>query len=267
VLLLERILVLVRSAITGTHVDLVEGREHGGGVLALLETARRWCWRRRAHLHALLAGRVARGADADAAGPARGRRAGAAAGGVIACAVSIRPWEPADAGAGAGGHGFDTRLRPSAGGGDVRPAAWLWRRSAARCRRQPAGGSRSERRRRERLRRLPRPPAPIIPSRAPTSTVSPASPRSPRRAGRGARRPRSSPCPFPVRRSGSSAFTVSPGFLNHLRDRRLGHAFAQGRDADFGAMLVKPYAGSDDLRGPVRDVPSTVPFGPSAQTA
>ena len=54
VLLLEQVLVLVAQRHHRAHVDLVEGREHGGGVLRLLEAARDGLAQPR-HLHALLA--------------------------------------------------------------------------------------------------------------------------------------------------------------------------------------------------------------------
>ena len=50
----NRSLYWLRSAITCAHVDLVEGREHGGGVLRFLQAARDGLAQPR-HLHALLA--------------------------------------------------------------------------------------------------------------------------------------------------------------------------------------------------------------------
>ncbi len=82
VLLLEQVLVLVAQVHHRAHVDLVEGREHGGGVLRLLEPA---CDGRPQprHLHALFArGIVCRGRRAHLhgsgrLGDGRGRGSGA----------------------------------------------------------------------------------------------------------------------------------------------------------------------------------------------
>src|SRR3954468_11526206 len=56
-LLLEQFLVLIAQVHHRAHIDLVEGREHGGGVLRVLEAARDGLTQAR-HLHALLACRV-----------------------------------------------------------------------------------------------------------------------------------------------------------------------------------------------------------------
>ena len=89
-LLLEQLLVLVAQLHHRAHVDLVEGREHGGGVLRLLEPARDGLAQPR-HLHALFARGVIRRRRARA--PARQRPAaatgvGAAAARSIAASMS-----------------------------------------------------------------------------------------------------------------------------------------------------------------------------------
>ena len=83
VLLLEEILVFRALRDQRRHVDLVEGREHGGDALRLLEPARDGLAQPR-HLHALLARGVvgrrrARAEPAAAPRPARAAGAGAAA--------------------------------------------------------------------------------------------------------------------------------------------------------------------------------------------
>ena len=74
-LLLEQVLVLVAQRHDRAHVDLVEGREHGGGVLRVLQPARDGLAQPR-HLHALFARRRRRrgdGARICAVGTGRGR--------------------------------------------------------------------------------------------------------------------------------------------------------------------------------------------------
>ena len=54
VFLLEQVLVLIAHMHHSAHVDLVEGREHGGGVLCVLQAARNGLAQPR-HVHALFA--------------------------------------------------------------------------------------------------------------------------------------------------------------------------------------------------------------------
>ena len=81
VLLLEQLLVLVAQAHHRAHVDLVEGRQHGGGVLRVLEAARDGLAQPR-HVHALFArliiGRRRRAHLHRRVGRHRGRRRGGA---------------------------------------------------------------------------------------------------------------------------------------------------------------------------------------------
>jgi hypothetical protein len=57
VLLLEQVLVVIAQRHNRGHVDLVEGRQHGGGALCVLEAAGDGLAQPR-HAHAFLAGGV-----------------------------------------------------------------------------------------------------------------------------------------------------------------------------------------------------------------
>ena len=76
-LLLEQVLVLAAQGHQRRHVDLVEGREHGGGVLRILEAPRDGL-AQLGHFHAFFARSVV-GGGRRADGDGRGR-GGAAAG-------------------------------------------------------------------------------------------------------------------------------------------------------------------------------------------
>ena len=214
------ILVLVAHRHHRAHVDLVEGRQHGGGVLRILQAARDGLAQPR-HLHALLARGVVgrrRRAHLHRGGRLRHRRR--RGGGALDRGQHVALGDAAVlAGAGDG-----RRIDAAFGRRSCAPKA------RAACRRRLGRG----RRRRDRLRRLAPAvgggrsggrlggscgaPAPslIWPSSAPTATVSPSlatiSASTPA-AGAG-----TSIVTLSVSSStsGSSTATASPGFLNHL---------------------------------------------------
>jgi hypothetical protein len=217
VLLLEHVLVLLAQRHHRAHVDLVEGREHGGGVLRVLEAARDGLAQPR-HAHALFARRRRR---AKARAHLR-RGGGAARGHRLRWRPACRPWSRGRL-AGAG----DIRDRRRFSAASARTAgpciAWSWQRRGGFGGQVPApagglgGGRRSLRlfaflRRgaaAPRLRRSGR-------ASAPGSTVSPSfatiSPSTPA-AGAGTS---SVTLSVSSSTSGSSPSRLSPGFLNHL---------------------------------------------------
>ena len=219
VLLLEQLLVLVAQRHDRAHVDLVEGRQHGGGVLRLLQAARDGLAQPRHAARAPRARHRRRGDGARictaAVGDRRRRRGGA---------LDRRQHVAlGDAAVLAGAVDLARRRRRS------RPRSCAPTAAAACAARRPRARRRGCRLRRfgrlgggagaggggfgaARRRRRPS----IWPSSAPTATVSPSlaaiSPSTPA-AGAGTS---SVTLSVSSSTSGSSTATASPGFLNHL---------------------------------------------------
>ena len=250
-LLLEDVLVLGAQRHDRAHVDLVEGGQHGGGVLGFLQAARDGL-AQLGHAHPLLARLV--GAGDGARGPARRgaalRRRGRRRRGV-ATAASTSPlvtWPPCrcrrpaagsslfsadDALAAAGAGGIGGGLA----GGAAQPADAAVRRSLAGRgawrRRGLAAGAAGRRRRAG--RDLARAARRRRPSRRPRRRSRPARRRPATATSRVTLSVSSST-------SGSSAFDGVAGLLDPLADGGFGDGFAKGRNADVsrhGRALVR----------------------------